>query len=103
MIETVQVSEQTLADLLHRLGDISADRIMLHPAPGTATESDVIRYLEATKKRHCELIDGVLVEKPMGAREGLFAAWLIRFMFPYVDEHDLTASSFLPSRHFDCN
>lgn len=33
------------------------------PAPGTATEAD----LERAGKPVCELIDGVLVEKPTGA------------------------------------
>ena len=32
----------TLADLLHQLGDIPTERIRRHPAPGTATEQDVI-------------------------------------------------------------
>ena len=56
------------------LGDIPADRVIFRPAPGTATDVDVIRFLEALQKRLCELIDGNLVEKPMGAREALFDA-----------------------------
>jgi hypothetical protein len=54
----------TLADLLERLGGIAPDRVRFRPAPGTATEADVI----AVRERHqriCELIDGVLVEKAM--------------------------------------
>lgn len=30
-------------ELLHRLGGISADRVLLDPAPGLATENDVVR------------------------------------------------------------
>lgn len=33
---------RTVADLLEHLGGIPADRVWLHPAPGTATEQDVI-------------------------------------------------------------
>jgi hypothetical protein len=76
MIATAEEKDLTIADLVHRLGDISIDRIMLHPAPGLATEDDVIRYLEAPQKRLCELIDGVLVEKPMGVKEGLLGSRL---------------------------
>ncbi len=89
MIATLAESEETLADLLHRLGDIPAGRIMLRPAPGTATEADVLRLLDAPRKRLCELIDGVLVEKPMGATEGLLALWLGRMIWNFVDDHDL--------------
>ena len=89
MIATVDENDLTIADLVHRLGDIPTDRIMLHPAPGTATEKDVIRYLEAPRKRLCELIDGVLVEKPMGMLEGIFGAWLCRCLWNFVHEVDL--------------
>jgi hypothetical protein len=34
----------TLADLLRRLGNIPARRVRLHPAPGTATERDVLLF-----------------------------------------------------------
>jgi hypothetical protein len=55
----------TLADLLDRLGGVSADRVRYYPLPGTATVADVIE-IHAREKRLCELVDGVLVEKPMG-------------------------------------
>jgi Uma2 family endonuclease len=64
---------ETLADLKDRLGDIPLWRIRYHPPPGTATEADVIAALEAPRKRICELIDGVLVEKPMGFNESMLA------------------------------
>jgi hypothetical protein len=40
-------------------------RIRMHPAPGTATEADVLMRPNG-EKRLFELVDGVLVEKPMG-------------------------------------
>ncbi len=56
------VTTPTFADLLEQLGDISADRVLLRPYPGTATEQDVIE-IDAREDRLCELVDGVLVEK----------------------------------------
>ena len=32
----------TVSDLLYQLGDIPASRVRLQPAPGTATEADVV-------------------------------------------------------------
>ncbi|HLQ45777.1 MAG TPA: Uma2 family endonuclease [Planctomycetaceae bacterium] len=62
----------TIADLLRELGGVSPQRIRLRPAPGRATEKDVVR-IEAREDRLYELIDGVLVEKVMGAKESLVA------------------------------
>ena len=62
----------TIADLLRDLGGVSPQRIRLRPAPGRATEKDVVR-IEAREDRLYELIDGVLVEKVMGARESMVA------------------------------
>jgi Uma2 family endonuclease len=53
---------RTVADLLKRLGNIPPERVWLHPAPGTATEQDVLD-MNDHHDRLCELVDGVLVEK----------------------------------------
>ena len=37
---------KTLADLQRRLGGIPLERIWFHPAPGTATEKDVLEAEE---------------------------------------------------------
>jgi hypothetical protein len=63
--------DESLADLVERLGGIPLDRIRMRPPPGTATEEDVLAALEAPRKRICELIDGVLVEKAMGYSESV--------------------------------
>ena len=89
MIAAADEKTETIADLVHRLGDVPTDRIMLSPAPGTATEADVLRYLEAPRKRLCELIDGVLVEKPMGIKEGLLGAWISHLIWYFVEPKDL--------------
>ncbi len=78
----------TIADLLQELGDISPRRIRLVPAPGRATEKDVIR-IEAKENRLYELVDGVLVEKAMGARESLLAFHLGHLMKTFLDSNDL--------------
>ncbi len=33
----------TVRDLLRRLGGIPAERVLMHPQPGEATEADLIR------------------------------------------------------------
>ena len=79
---------ETLADLLHRLGDIPLERIRFRPYPGTATEEDVVAA-EARTGRLCELVDGVLVEKGMGYYESRLAAILLHFLEGFLDHNDL--------------
>jgi Uma2 family endonuclease len=73
----------TAADLLERLGDIPANRVRLHPSPGTATEQDVTRILNR-QNRPCELVEGTLVEKPLGYEESVMAALIITHMNNFV-------------------
>src|SRR5579871_2782297 len=81
------VSTKTLARLRRDLGMIPAERIVLDPAPGTATEADI----EVLRKRGrlCELIDGVLVEKAMGWKESLWALLIGQYINNYLDHHPL--------------
>ncbi len=62
----------TAADLVERFGPIPLWRVRMVPAPGTATEQDVIDIHDRTD-RLCELVDGVLVEKTMGIQESYLA------------------------------
>ena len=62
----------TLADFLEGLGDVDPSRILWTPRPGTATEADLV----ACGSKLVELIDGTLVSKTMGKREGNFALTL---------------------------
>ena len=73
----------TIGDLLKRLGDIPARRVRLHPTPGTATEKDVIEILDR-EKRPCELVEGTLVEKPVGFEESDIACLLITALNNFV-------------------
>ena len=77
----------TAADLLRRLGGVGPHRVRLHPSPGTATEDDVV--LARAHGGLCELIDGTLVEKPMGVPESFLASLLIQFLGPFVRQHRL--------------
>jgi hypothetical protein len=79
---------ETLADLVQRLGDIPLERIRLRPPPGTATEADVLISPDGVK-RLCELVDGVLVEKPMGYYESRLALILAQWLLNFLDQHDL--------------
>ena len=79
---------RTLADLLEALGGIPPQRVLAEPPPGTATERDV---LDADRRGDslCELVDGVLVEKPMGVRESLLAGLILTCLRNFVDPRNL--------------
>jgi Uma2 family endonuclease len=84
----VATESESVADLVHRLGDIPAERIQLKPPPGTATEEDVIRWLDGPNKRLFELIDGVLVEKAVGQKESALAIEIAHQLKIYCHETD---------------
>ena len=73
----------TVAELLHRLGGIPADRVRFHPLPGTATEEDLLRLLDA-KVAICELVDGTLVDKPLGYFESEIAGLILTLLNVYI-------------------
>ena len=72
--------------LLRALGDIPAERVWLDPSPGTATEADVVRWVDGDDKRLVELVNGTLVAKTVGNRESELAALIIiaigSFVYP---------------------
>lgn len=77
----------------HRsLGGVPLDRVIFDPLPGTATEADLLRLVERDK-RLCELIDGTLVEKPVGYFEALIALNLAIELGAYVKQRNLGAVS----------
>jgi Uma2 family endonuclease len=82
---TLQGHPSTLQDLVDRLGGVPLSRILASPAPGSATEEDLVS-LNESKRHSCELVDGVLVEKAMGFRESMLAiaisAMLRQFVVP---------------------
>lgn len=76
-------NHDSLAELLHELGDVAASRIRRYPPPGTATVEDVER-IQAQEGRLFELVDGVLVEKAMGYRESVLGMAIGYFLKGYV-------------------
>jgi Uma2 family endonuclease len=79
---------RTLADLLEQLGGVPLDRIRFHPYPGTATIQDVID-IEEQEGKLCELVKGVLVEKPMGYEESELAMFLGGLLNAFVIPRNL--------------
>lgn len=75
----------TMRDLLHQLGDIPPDRVRMRPTPGTATIADLLKF----ENDGCELVDGTLVEKPMGWEESFLAAFLLETINRHVRENNL--------------
>jgi Uma2 family endonuclease len=82
----------TMANLLESLGGIPLERIHMRPPPGTATEDDVLA-IHSREKRLCELVEGVLVEKPMGFDESRLAFELIFALGEFLRRHDLGAAA----------
>lgn len=74
---------ETLSDLLEQLGDVTPERVRFRPAPGTATEQDVLAA-HGREGRLCELVEGVLVEKGMGFLESLLAGALIEAIRSFI-------------------
>ncbi|HKA06671.1 MAG TPA: Uma2 family endonuclease [Gemmataceae bacterium] len=82
-------SVRTFADLLDDLGQVPPERILLTPAPGTATEADLLRLSGLSNRRICELVDGTLVEKGIGLRESLLAVFLGSLLHEFVRKSNL--------------
>lgn len=78
----------TVRDLYDRFGPLPVWRVVTQPAPGTATDQDVLN-LDDHADRLCELVDGTLIQKPMGYQESQVALYLGRVLDAYVEEHDL--------------
>jgi Uma2 family endonuclease len=76
---------RTIRDVLTVLGDIPADRVRMQPHPGAARKDDLFN----PDNEHCELIDGALVEKPMGFRESLLAMLLGKWILDYLQGQPL--------------
>jgi Uma2 family endonuclease len=78
----------TVADLLEKLGGVPPERVRMKPLPGTATEEDLIA-IQDRENRNCELIDGVLVEKPLGYLESSLTLWIGGLLLGFLKEHDI--------------
>lgn len=77
----------SLSERLEELGGISALRVRNEPAPGHATIADLLQVNQSGS--HCELIDGILVEKVRGWSESLIASVLIELLRQFLRKHNL--------------
>lgn len=75
---------------LRALGGVPLERVIFDPWPGSATEADLLLFVERDK-RLCELIDGTLVEKPVGIWEGMIATLLSTALNNFVLPRNLGA------------
>ena len=76
---------RTMSDLLRRLGDIPADRVRFVPAPGTAKAGDLLK----PENENCELVEGTLVEKPVGLEESFLAMSLATLLNNFATSRNL--------------
>ena len=88
LVSTRPAPHWSIERLRRYFGMIPSERILLDPAPGTATEEDVL-LINERKDRLCELVDGVLVEKAMGTQEGLLGVWLAHLLWDYLEKHPI--------------
>lgn len=80
----------TIADVQNRVGNVADSRILVFPAPGTATATDLLDN-SITRGVGCELIDGILVEKALGFRSDYIALWLGHLIAGFLDQNNLGA------------
>ena len=78
----------TAADVVARFGAIPLDRIRHDPPPGAGTVEDVVQ-IDAHEDRLYELIDGVLLEKTVGAFESYLAVTMAYLIRTFLAKNDL--------------
>jgi Uma2 family endonuclease len=79
---------RTISEVQARLGDVPPERILTYPAPGTATALDLLDST-ITGGRGVELVDGILVEKPMGYEEDSIGFWIGVQLFNFAAVENL--------------
>lgn len=79
---------RTFAEVLAHLGDVPPERVLTNPAPGTATPDDLANPA-VVGDRLCELVDGILLEKAIGAHADGIGAWLLVQIFNFASLQNL--------------
>ena len=82
--QTTFPEDWSMADLRDHLGGVAAERVRLFPFPGTATEDQAVQISERGEGLY-ELVDGILVEKPVGQLESYLAGQLIFLLQSYLE------------------
>ena len=77
------ITKLTEQELIDRFGPIPRSRICFDPWPGTATEEDFLALVNRDDKLY-ELVDGIIVVKPMGLPEAVLAIVIARFISNWV-------------------
>jgi Uma2 family endonuclease len=83
-----QFASWTAVDLVHRFGPIPLARVRHCPAPGTATDDDVVRIHDAEDRLY-ELVDGTLLEKTVGTYESFLAMTIGAMLRNFVVDKEL--------------
>ncbi len=78
----------TAVDLVERFGAVPLHRIRHDPAPGLATEHNILEIRDREDRLY-ELIDGTLLEKTVGMYESYLAMLLGKLLGTYVTENEL--------------
>lgn len=86
--KTPPAQYKMLDEFLTALGNIAPERVCFTPAPTTATKRDLLRLHRRSGKRF-ELVDGTLVENPMGSPESYLAMELGCLLRIYLTSHDM--------------
>ncbi len=79
---------RNLGEFLESLGGIPADRVCIDPPLGRATKQDLLHACERTDRLY-ELVEGTLVEKPMGHPESYLALELGFLIRTFLVANDL--------------
>ena len=87
VVDPLTATSWTAADLVARFGAIPLSRVRIDPAPGTATEEDVVSLHERDDLLY-ELVDQTLVEKTVGTYESYLALMLGRLLGNFVVERN---------------
>ena len=89
-VHATAVTFATIGELCDRLGGVSPHRVCADPAPGTATVRDYARRDgRSVTGAICELADGTLLEKPMGASESVLAQEIAFCLRLYLRDHPI--------------
>lgn len=80
---------ETVADLLHDLGDVPPERVRMDPPLGQATIDGLIAVNDRSAGAVCELTGGTLVEKAVGQLESWIGMIVGGELYAYLKLHDL--------------
>ena len=78
----------TLQDLMDRLGGIPLSRVLARPAPGSATEADLLE-VNRGNEHLCERVDSMLVEKGLEFRGSILTEVIIGLLRSFAVPRNL--------------